>query len=290
MDPSQAGRAARALEVLHSTVYFAPEVARELVALGLDRPAMQYFGMRAAPFGAVGPGLVTATFYSFAPRAVAGALPAVWQIADPEAVLAARQRGIDAVYTRVLGEDVLAGAEMAEAAEIATSLADAIDGVGGRPLYGANADLPWPDRPHLALWHALTLLREYRGDGHIAAAQTAGLSGLEALVTHTASGIGFAPEFARRSRGWTQDEWRSCEDVLRERGLLDRRGDLTGEGFEVRELVEDLTDDLAAAPWGRVGEDRVERLLDLTAPWCDSLVREGGFPREHFGPRWGDPR
>lgn len=290
MDASYAGRAARALEPLHSTVYFAAEVARELAAIGIDHPAMQYFGLRAAPLGVVGPGLVTAVFYSFAPRLASSALPAVWGITGPESVLEARLRGVDAVYTRILGADVLESADMVEAADIATNLARAIPGVDGRPLYGANADLPWPDRPHLALWHALTLLREHRGDGHIAALQSAGLSGLDALVTHTASGIGFAPVPARRLRGWKQEEWDACESDLRERGLLDRHAELSGEGFEVRELVEDLTDDLAVAPWETAGEDAAERLLDLTVPWRDSIAEGGGFPSGLFGPRYGDAR
>ncbi|MGA4692543.1 SCO6745 family protein [Rhodococcus sp. AB351] len=290
MDPSSAGRAARALELLHSGVYFAPDVASELAALGVDGPAAQYFGGRAAPLGAVGPGVVTATFYSFSPRLVASAVPAVWQSAEPAAIIAARLRGLDALHRRVLGQDVLDSAEMNEAADLATTAARAIPGPDGRPLYAAHADLPWPEEAHLRLWHALTLLREYRGDGHIAALQTAGLSGLDALVTHTATGIGFATDPARKLRGWSRDEWADAEKELRGRGLLDKRGELTGEGFEVRELVEDLTDDLAVAPWSALGDEGVERLLDLALPWRDAFVDAEVFPAGLFGPRYGDAR
>jgi len=290
MEPSSAGRAARALELLHSVAYFASEVGGELAALGVDGPAPQYVGARSAVLGAVGPGVVTAVFYSFAPRVIESAVPGVWAVADPGSVVAARVRGVDAVYRRVLGQDVLGSAEMAEAADLASDAARAIPGPDGRPLYAAHADLTWPEPAHLRLWHGLTLLREYRGDGHIAALQTAGLSGLDALVTHTATGIGFASGPARKLRGWTKDEWSAAETGLRERGLLDRRGELTGEGFEVRELVEDLTDDLAVTPWQALGDDGVERLLDLALPWRDAFADAGVFPAGLFGPRYGDAR
>ena len=57
------------------------------------------------------------------------------------------------------------------------------------------------------MWHALSLLREHRGDGHICALVAAELSGLEALITHTATGQGFVTGFARASRGWSREEW-----------------------------------------------------------------------------------
>ncbi|MEU5844293.1 hypothetical protein [Rhodococcus sp. NPDC047139] len=290
MEPSQAGRSARSMELLHSVAYFAPEIAGELTTLGVTEPVPQYVSSRSAAVGAVGAGVVTALFYNFAPRVIESAVPEVWAVADPESITAARLRGVDAAYRRVLGQEALDSAEMAEAAALAARAARAIPGPEGRPLYAAHADLPWPEPAHLQLWHALTLLREYRGDGHIAALQTAGLSGLEALVTHTATGIGFAPEPARRLRGWTKDEWAAAEAGLRQRGLLDRRGELTGEGFEVRELVEDLTDDLAVAPWRELGEDGLERLLDLALPWRDTFVDSGVLPDGLFGPRYGDAR
>ncbi|MBH0122494.1 hypothetical protein I0Q12_24540 [Rhodococcus sp. CX] len=290
MDSHAAGRAARSLELLHSFVYFAPEVDEALGAVGLASGRVRYFASRSAALGAVGAGVVTAVFYNFSPRLVASVIPAAWQDAAPRDVAAARVAGVDAALRRLLGADVIASAEMAEAAELAATAARAIPGPDGRPLYAAHADMPWPDAPHLVLWHALTLLREYRGDGHVAALQTAGLNGLEALITHTVSGIGFSEEYARRRRGWTEDEWAGAASELRARGLLDRRGELTGDGFEVRELVEDLTDDLAAAPWAALGESDVERLLDLALPWRDTITDSGLFPATLFGPRYGDAR
>ncbi|WP_068165906.1 SCO6745 family protein [Rhodococcus phenolicus] len=290
MDPHAAGRAARSLELLHSFSYFAPEVDDALGAAGVESGRARYFASRSAALGAVGAGVVTAVFYNFSPGLVASAIPAVWQSATPRDVVAARIDGVDAALRRLLGADAIASADMAEAADLAATAARAIPGPDGRPLYAAHADLPWPQAPHLELWHALTLLREYRGDGHVAALQTAGLSGIEALITHTASGIGFSEGFARTRRGWSEDEWASAASALRERGLLDGRGELTEDGFEVRELVEDLTDDLAVVPWSALGEPGVERLVDLALPWRDTVIDSGLFPAALFGPRYGDAR
>ncbi len=119
----------------------------------------------------------------------------------------------------------------------------------GRALYAGHAELDWPDAPYAQLWHAITLLREYRGDGHIAALATHGLNGIEALITHIATGTGFDPEFGRRLRGWSQEQWDAAVTGLEERGLLDDAGQLTAAGNELRSKVEDLTDELAYAPW-----------------------------------------
>ncbi|RVW05753.1 SCO6745 family protein [Rhodococcus xishaensis] len=289
MDPRLAGRAARSLELLHSLCYFAPEVESELLGVGLESRRMTYFAGRAAPMGAVGGGVVAAAFYNFNPELIASLIPRAWKLADPAAITRARYRGVDAAYRQLFGDDV-SSTTMGEAAHLAAIAARAIPGVDGRTLYAGYAELDWPDAPHLVLWHALTLLREYRGDGHVAALQTAGLSGIEALITHTAAGIGFQKEFAQKRRGWAQSEWDAAVAGLRDRELLDEQGDLTDDGRELRELVEDLTDELAAAPWAELGEDGAARLVELSAPWRRSVRESGLFPRSLFGPRYGEAR
>ena len=78
---------------------------------------------------------------------------------------------------------------MRRAAELARAAAEeASRRIEGRPLAAAHADVAWPAEPHLVLWHAQSILREYRGDGHIALLVVHGLSGVEALVTHAAAG------------------------------------------------------------------------------------------------------
>lgn len=290
MDAQDAGRIARSLELLHSLSYFVPEVDEEFAAAGLDPGRMGYFAGRAAPMGAVRAGVVTAAFYNFNPELVAGVIPRAWELAAPDTIVEARYRGVERAYARLLGADVVASAEMTEAAELASIAARSVPGVEGRPLYAGYAELEWPRTPHLILWHALTLLREYRGDGHIAALQTAGLSGLEALITHTATGIGFQQKFALTRRGWSRGQWDEAVAGLRDRELLDARGALTEDGRQLRELVEDLTDDLALAAWAGLGAAGAERLAELATPWRDAVVAAGVFPVEVFGPRFGQTR
>ena len=168
--------------------------------------------------------------------------------------------------------------------------AEAIPNADGRPLYAGHAELDWPDAPYAQLWHAITLLREYRGDGHIAAFVMHGLNGIEALITHIATGTGFDPEFGRRLRGWSQEQWDSAVIGLKERGLLDDAGQLTTAGNDLRSKVEDLTDQLAYAPWQTLPDDDVQELVALGEIIRDSVRAAGVFPSNAFGPRYGQHR
>ncbi|MDJ0361125.1 hypothetical protein [Rhodococcus sp. H29-C3] len=282
MDASTAGRSARALELLHSVAYFVPETQDGLVEAGLAGRAC-YFAGRAAPLGAVGAGVVTATFYNFNRELIAPLIPAAWSICGPEKIMEIRYRALDAAFTRLLGADVISSHEMSEVAELASIAARGIPGDDGRPLYSAYAELEWPTSPHLVLWHALTLLREHRGDGHIAALQTAELNGIEALITHTATGYGFEKEFARKRRGWSVEQWDEAVGALADREILDTDGALTEHGQDIRTLVEDITDDLALAPWASLGEDGAARLVELASPWRDALLAQNVFPDGIFG-------
>lgn len=284
LPPGVAARVHRALDPLHALVYFAPETDDELTATGLRAGRMCYFASRAAAMGPVAAGVVAATFYNFNPELVARHIPRAWTLATVEDVLAARQHAVDRAYHRVLGADVLASAEVAEAAGLAREAAASLPG-DGRPLYAAHADLPWPDEPHLALWHAITLLREFRGDGHIAVLLSHGVSGLDALITHTATGRGFVEPAARATRGWTDDEWAAAVARLRSRGLLDESGALTAEGQALRDSVEAGTDELAAAPWQALGLDATQRLTELGRGLSRRAAAAGAFPEEIFGRR-----
>ncbi|UGQ54146.1 hypothetical protein LRL17_10805 [Rhodococcus qingshengii] len=291
MDAQTAGKTARTLELLHSLAYFVPETEKELVGVGLEPGRMVYFAGRSAPLGAPPATVVTATFFNFNPELIASVIPRAWELARPTEVVAARYRAIDAAYVRLFGADVTGSADMAEAAELVSIAAQNIPGVDGRPLYAGWASLDWPAEPHLRFWHALTLLREYRGDGHIAALQTAGLNGLDALITHTATGIGFQRKFAQTRRGWSQEQWDEAVESLKDRELLDRSsGTLTEDGQDLRDVVEDLTDDLALAPWDALGEEGAKRLLELATPWRTALVEQEVFPAALFGPRFGKLR
>ncbi|MGW0816363.1 SCO6745 family protein [Streptomyces viridiviolaceus] len=282
------GRAARrchnALNSLHSTHYFSPDLGREVGALGITDPRAVNFAVRAAALGPVGAGTVAATFYNYKYELVARHVPAVWATAGPDQVLAARARAVDATLRRLLGEEAVASAEMAEAARLALRAAEGCSR-SARPLYSAHADLPVPEEPHLAYWHAATLLREHRGDGHLAALMAAGLDGLEALVTHTATGKGMAPKWVFSTRGWTREEWDAATARLRDRGLLDGSGELTERGVALREEIERETDRLDAAPYAHLGEKDVARLTELAAVFARTALGAGAFPADLLGKR-----
>ena len=282
---SEAGPGRRchdAVSPLHSAMYFAPEPGDALTALGLERGAMAYFAGRAAPLGAVGAGVVAATFSNFNPEHVARHLPAAWAAAAPEAVLAARLRGADGTLRRLLRAPVLASKEVAEAAELALRAAEGCRREA-RPLYSANADLPVPEEPHLAMWHAATLLREHRGDGHVAALAVAGLSGIEALVLHNATGTTVTSAVLKQTRGWSEQQWAAAGDRLRERGLLDEAGEVTKTGTVLRGEVEALTDRLDAAPYDHLGSAATARLTELAGALSRALRAAGAFPGAYFG-------
>ncbi|QBF47425.1 SCO6745 family protein [Janibacter limosus] len=275
MDAHDAGRIARSLETLHAFGYFAPEVEEELTGIGLRRGRMCYFASRSAPMGAVSPGTVAATFFVFNPTLVERHLSGVWALASPEEVTAARYRGISRAWGRLLGD--LDPDEVAEAAELARTAASACS-VAGRPLSAAHAGLAWPSEPHLVLFHALTIVREHRGDGHIAALLGEGLSGLQALVSHTATGRGFTVTAARATRGWSEEEWDEAVADLVDHGVLTPQGDLTDEGRALRRRVEEATDRMAVEPWDALGEDGATRLAELGRPWVRRALSNGAFP------------
>ncbi|WP_069760620.1 hypothetical protein [Streptomyces sp. LUP47B] len=284
LEPRAGRRCHNPLNSLHAAHYFSPDLGRELAAIGVTHPRAVNFAVRAAPLGAVGPGAVTAAFYNYKHELVAEHVPAVWRTATPEQVLAARVRAVDATLRRLLGEQTVASDEMAEAARLALRATEACSRAA-RPLYSAHADLPVPQEPHLAFWHAATLLREHRGDGHLAALMSARLDGLEALVTHTATGRGMTPSWVFTTRGWTRQEWDAAVGRLRERGLLEADGELTERGVALREEIEAETDRLDRAPYEHLGAEDVRRLTELATGFARTAMAAGAYPSDLIGKR-----
>jgi hypothetical protein len=278
-----AARANRAIDTLHAFIYFVPEAEEEWVAVGLRPGRMGYFASRSAPMGAVPAGVTAATFYNFKPELVAKYVPRAWTLATPADVLAARLRVADRGLRRLLGDESPKAPAVREAGDLAREAAAGLP-VHGRALFAAHAELPYPDDAHLALWHAATLLREFRGDGHVSVLLAAGLSGLDALITHTATGRGFTERAAKATRGWSDEEWDAAAGRLRAEGLLDEHG-LTFEGDQVRQSIETRTDELAAAPWLRLGVERTERLIELGRALSREVVAGGAFPPDTFAVR-----
>ncbi|MEV0738377.1 hypothetical protein AB0I51_20915 [Streptomyces sp. NPDC050549] len=282
VDPRAGRRCHNALNSLHATLYFSPDLGRELAELGVTDSRAVNFAVRAAALGRVGPGVVAATFYNYKYELVARHVPAVWETVSPEQALRARARAVDATLRRLLDDVVVESAEMAEAARLALRAAEACTRAA-RPLYAAHADLPVPEEPHLAYFHAATLLREHRGDGHLAVLMSAELDGLEAVVTHTATGKGMTPKWVFGTRGWSQEEWDAAAGRLRERGLLDGDGELTEAGVALRAGIETETDRLDRAPYEHLGAEGVVRLTELATGFARRALAAGAFPGNLLG-------
>jgi hypothetical protein len=260
------------LEPVHAVTYFAPEARTALDDLGYKGFWMGYFAARSAPLGQVPPEVVTAAFYNFAPHRVAKALPAAWEVAPPADALRVRQQSAVAALERYgvgHGDDVATAADLlAEAARNAP--------LDGRPLFAANAALPWPDEPLAKLWHATTLLREQRGDGHIAVLVNHGISGRESNVLHAAAGR-VPKEMIMRSRDYDDEQWQSYRSRLTDRGLLD--GDeLTDAGRDLKQRIEDATDELALPVLDALTDDEIETLFRALTPITRKVVAAGDVP------------
>ncbi|MFH9074708.1 SCO6745 family protein [Streptomyces alboflavus] len=282
LHPRAGRRCHNVLNALHTTHYFSPDVGRELAPLGITHPKAVNFAIRAAALGAVGAGTVTATFFNYKPDTVARFVPEIWHTAAPEDVLAARLRAVDTTLRRLLGDEAVASPEMAEAARLALRATEACS-PSGRPLYAAHAALAVPDEPHLAYWHAATLLREHRGDGHLAALLDAELDPVEALVSHTATGKSMTPTWNLNTRGWTRDDWDAAVERLRGRGLVAADGELTESGVALRKAIEERTDRLDRAPYEHLGAADVERLTELGTVFAGAALQAGAFPADLLG-------
>jgi hypothetical protein len=263
------------IEPFHTITYFAPEAREATDALGLRGGWMGYFASRAAPLGPVPAEVVIAVFYNFHPNLVRRAIPDAWSFASPASILAARLDGVDRALRRLLG-DLFDGPLVQEAAEIARDAASACE-LAGRPLFAANAALPWPAQPHLALWTATTHLREHRADGHVTALMAAGVDPCEAHVTIAATGA-TTGEQLRRHRWWSEEDWSAAVARLQERGWFDPDGLLTPEGRAARAAGEAETDRLAATPWRSLGMERTARLRRIMRHISGLVVERGGIP------------
>lgn len=288
------------IEPLHNVTYFTAAGRAAFEGLGLRGFWRGYFAGRAAPIGPVGPGPVIASFFVFAPAMVSRAIPAVWDIASPGAVLQARQDGAAAGLRELIGLGPASAAAGASPAAAGTDAAvtEAADGlqavitdldVAGRTLAASNLDLPVPDEPAARLWRAATVLREYRGDGHVATLLAADLDGAEALVLRI--GVDLVAEDGTRhvtpswgrdmtqpARGWTDAEWDAAVQRLARRGLLAPSGIATPAGVSAHRAIEQATNQAAARPWATLGPAATARLADLLAPVSSACAAVMPYP------------
>lgn len=274
-DPASARAVWRRLEPIHAVTYFAPAALGALSDAGYRGFWMGYFAGRAAPLGAVGPDVVDALFYNFAPARVARALPDAWSFASPEVALAVRLDGARAALAAAWDASA-DDHQVAEAADLARRAAQHAP-VGGRALFAANRGLDWPTDPVGALWHASTLLREHRGDGHVALLTATGLTGRESNVFQAAAG-NVPRALIERARDYDATEWDAVVGALADRGLLTAGGELTDDGRAAHADLERRTDELATSAYAGLSDDDLPRLIELLTPLARSVVGAGYLP------------
>jgi hypothetical protein len=273
MTESVARRLFRLVEPVAVVTYMATEPTEAVMALGLRNVWDAYFAGRAAPLGRDVPAAVVhALFYSFADGEVALHIPRVWDTVTPEAATAARERGSVAALRRILG-DLADTPGVARAADLVVR-AGISARTEGRPLYAAVRTLPLPMEPLARLWHGANLLREHRGDGHVAALLTAGIGGTEAHVLHALSEGMPAETFGRVSH-LPRAQLEAVVDGMRARGLVGADGWLTAAGQQTKERVETLTDELAAPAYDVLEPDELDQLVEDLEPLAAVLVAAG---------------
>lgn len=271
-DEELARRLWRRYELVHDVTYFSPHVVQRAADLGLRGFWMGYFAMRSAPLGPVHPAVVAASFYGFHPSRVFRALPDAWRYTTPAEALAAREAGVDAA----LGELGLDDARVVEAADLAWRAAQGAD-PAGRPLAAANQALPQPLTARAGLWQATAVLREHRGDGHVAALVSRGVRPVEAHWLKIAAAE-TDPVSLEVSRGFPAEEWQAGLTAVQQRGWVDPAGVLTAEGRAEHAVIEAATDRAAAQPWTTLGRPDSERLVALLDPIAEAVVATGLVP------------
>jgi hypothetical protein len=281
-DRALARAAYETLEPFHVVAYFSPDIKAACSDTGLDFHGW-YMGARAAPMGPCDASVVAAAFFNFSPTVVTPGWDAAKAV-GLDVVNARRYQMLDETLGRALGERA-ADPVLEQLADRYAEKAATLP-MGGRPLAAAWARAQPPTEPHVRLWHSIAIVREWRGDAHVAALVVSGLDRLEAVVLHEAQHPD--PTVRRRllgkklvqiTRGWSDDEWTAAADSLRERGLLDQAGSddtMTAAGAELYNHIEDLTDDAAAAAWSDKSD--TSELLTATKPFVKAVIDAGILP------------
>src|SRR3954447_744762 len=266
---SMARRMFELVEPIGVIPYSADEPNETMFALGFTNYWDTYFAGRAAPLGVVPAEVVDALFYNFAPGEVARHIPKVWSTTTPEAAIAARRTGCANALRRILADHIDTPA-FARTTELLLKAATSAP-VEGRPMYAALRALPVPDDVVVRMFHAASLLREHRGDGHIAALMTEGVGGLEAHALF-ALGMDMPAEKFGRIHHLPQAQLAAVIDGMRAHGLIGDDGWLNDRGRAVQQRVEELTDELAARPYESLEPDELDELMSALEPLAKLLV------------------
>jgi hypothetical protein len=262
-----------AINMAHRFVYFVPEAAEEYARLGVTGFG-GYFASRVAPMGAVPDEVILATFYNFSERAVSSAnIGAVWATTTPVSLQQARFRAVRRALDRV-GVD-MSTEQTAEARALIDPVVNGLS-LAGKPLAAANMSVSVPEDQLVALWQQVTIIREWRGDVHIALLIANDIGPCECMVLQVGTGR-FPLGAAQASRQWNEQEWTQAIATLRARGWVDANGAMTPVGIEAREHLELETDRLCAAMWLPIGDVGATRLTELLNPIHAEMVAAGTY-------------
>ena len=240
-----------------------------MAALGLGFLDGYVWGRAAALGDGVPAGVVVATFGVFEP----GMLTPVYEqgrtTATRDAVLAARADGASEAMATVLGGD--------DVSTLADALLDAVLPLDAtaRPLFSALRSLPLPSGAPGRLWRAAELVREHRGDGHLAACIAAGLDPVEMNVL-TELWIGYPLGAYSGTRGYSSDAVDAAAARLAGRGWV-ADGALTAAGVAVRTAIEDATDESQTALVAAIG-DRLDGVVSEATAVSARIAAAGWFP------------
>src|SRR3954452_16488874 len=266
---SMARRMFELVEPIGVIPYSADELNDTMFALEFTNYWDTYFAGRAAPLGVVPAEVVDALFYNFAPGEGARHIPKVWSTTTPEAAIAARRTGCANALRRILADHIDSPA-FARATELLVKAATSAP-LEGRPMYAALRALPVPDDVVVRMFHAASLLREHRGDGHIAALMTEAIGRLEAHALF-ALGMDMPAEKFGRIHPLPAPQLAAVIDGMRDRGLIGDDGWLSQRGRAVKERVEGLTDDLAAKPYESLAPGELDELMSTLEPLATLLL------------------
>lgn len=270
---SPARRLRDAIEPLAAVSFWAETAYDGYAALGLDF-LTGYVWSRSSVLGLAEPAVVAATFGVFEPAALAGLLTAARECCSLEQIRAAREEGAGAA----LREALPAADGLTDTTALLREAVARVD-VIGRPLSAGALAQPEPPDPHAALWHTATVLRECRGDVHLAACVAAGLTGLEANLL-TELWVGYSPQAYAGSRAWSVEAMAGAQAALRSRGLL-ADDQLSASGRALRERVEEATD-AAMAPVVAALGGHLDAVVDRCTQWSAAVIDRGWFPPDPY--------
>jgi hypothetical protein len=262
-----------AIEPIATICYWSEPAYDAYAALGLDF-LQGYVWSRGCVLGEPDGSVVAAVFGVFEPGLIGQLYDAARATAGLADIRAARETGAVTALRTVLG----APEQVAEVTGALRQAAEAAD-TAGRPLFAGLTGLPWPADELGQLWHACAMLRELRGDSHLAACVAAGLTGLEANIL-TELQVGWPLHSYTATRGWPPEAMNLATLSLRERGLI---GDdaLTGAGASLRADIEEATDRQLAPARDAIGP-ALPRLLPPLQEWSRQIVEHGWFPPDPY--------